>query len=153
MKLEKAMELYQTAYKWAEYHHENQVYAGKPYFHAHVLPVANLANDIASEAGMCEADVCLASTVGLLHDIVEDTDVTVTEIAQTFGRRVAQAVINLTKTKDEPLESYVARCRRDELSLIVKKADATFNLRQSVINNRKNLVQKYILTIQLLLEL
>jgi guanosine-3',5'-bis(diphosphate) 3'-pyrophosphohydrolase len=46
---------------------------------------------------------------GLLHDVLEDTDVDVDELSDRFGPHVAHVVAALTQ--DESLESYKARKR------------------------------------------
>jgi len=71
---------------------------------------------------------------GFLHDILEDTDASLEEVEQNFGRRVAELVSAMTY--DEGLESMersrdsVMRCKhlgRD--ALMIKAADLIDNLR------------------------
>ncbi len=65
--------------------------------------------------------------VALLHDVVEDTDVTRAEIAAQFGEAVAHSVACLTHAKDEPLENYIARVASDACAVRVKLADLDDN--------------------------
>jgi guanosine-3',5'-bis(diphosphate) 3'-pyrophosphohydrolase len=71
---------------------------------------------------------------GFLHDVLEDTDASLEEVEQNFGRRVAELVNAMTY--DEGLESMersrdsVMRCKhlgRD--ALMIKAADLIDNLR------------------------
>jgi guanosine-3',5'-bis(diphosphate) 3'-pyrophosphohydrolase len=77
------------AYNFALKAHENQKRkSGEPYFN-HVLEVA----EILSSWNMDE--VTIAS--GLLHDVVEDTKVTLDEIKKEFGEEVTFLVDGVSK--------------------------------------------------------
>ncbi|MEX3315785.1 HD domain-containing protein [Sulfitobacter sp. PS-8MA] len=72
-------------------------------------------------------DSAADQVVALLHDVVEDTDVTLEEIAARFGQGVAHSVACLTHPEDEPLEDYIARVASDPCALRVKLADLDDN--------------------------
>jgi (p)ppGpp synthase/HD superfamily hydrolase len=59
---------------------------------------------------------------GLLHDVLEDTYVTVGEVAERFGPRVAGLVAALTQ--DESLVKYKARKRRLRLQTLAAGREA-----------------------------
>lgn len=84
-------ELIQRARAFAQQAHERvgqrRKYTGEPYWH-HPVAVAALVAD----AGGDEAMVAAA----LLHDTVEDTDVTLADIRAAFGDDVAALVDDLT---------------------------------------------------------
>ena len=63
--------------------------SGEPYI-MHPLAVAQIA---CGEIGLGSTSICAA----LLHDVVEDTDYTVEDLANVFGDKVAQIVDGLTK--------------------------------------------------------
>lgn len=63
-----------------------------PYIN-HPLEVMHLLNHA---AGVSDESVLVAA---VLHDVVEDTDVTVAEIAERFGERVAALVSEMTDDK------------------------------------------------------
>ena len=63
--------------------------SGEPYI-MHPLAVARIC---AREIGLGSTSICSA----LLHDVVEDTDYTVEDIAGLFGDKIAQIVSGLTK--------------------------------------------------------
>lgn len=79
--------------------------------------------------------------IGYLHDLVEDSPVTVEQVRAEFGDRVANAVDALTKRKaeNEPLEHYLARVVSNPDALRVKIADMTdnMNVRPEAMNHPK----------------
>ncbi len=75
----------------------------------------------------CETE--LEKTVGLLHDVVEDTDVTFEELRELgFSRDVIQLVDNLTKRVGETYMDFTKRAASDPRSARVKIADIRDNL-------------------------
>lgn len=67
------------------------------------------------------------STVALLHDVVEDTEVTQDDLRAVFGAAISDAVDHLTRREGEPSEDYYARVLLSDLSLVVKHADIMDN--------------------------
>lgn len=65
--------------------------------------------------------------VALLHDTVEDSELTEDAIRARFGDEIARAVAALTHPEGEPLEEYIARVNADPLALRVKWADLADN--------------------------
>lgn len=93
-------ELIMRAYRAAQAAHEGQTRAsGEPYV-THCVAVA----DILVEKFMPAPYVLVA---GLLHDVVEDTNVSLNEIHQDFGDTVAKLVDSVTKLTDLPRVSRV----------------------------------------------
>lgn len=84
--------------------------AGSPYI-LHPLRVM-LAMD--SEEAMIAA---------VLHDVVEDSAVTVADIRDTFGGTVADAVDALTRREGEDYTDFITRCGTNPLARRVKQAD------------------------------
>lgn len=68
---------------------------GQPYIN-HPLEVANL---LANTGGVTDFDVLIAA---LLHDTVEDTGVTLDELAERFGETVSSYVAEVTDDKSLP---------------------------------------------------
>ena len=66
--------------------------------------------------------------VALLHDVVEDTEVTLGEIEEKFNTMIALAVESLTHRKGEAYNDYIERVKLNPLATIVKIADITDNL-------------------------
>lgn len=69
-----------------------------------------------------------AMTVALLHDVLEDTGMPESELRATFGDRIVDAVVLLTRTEQVEAQAYYARIRKDPLALSVKLADIHDNL-------------------------
>lgn len=60
-------------------------------------------------------------TVAWLHDVVEDTTITITDLEfMGFSRETIEAVNAITHRPGEPLESYWTRVRNNSTALIVK---------------------------------
>ncbi len=88
---------------------------GSPYI-LHPLAVMNLLSN--------ENERILA----LLHDTVEDTDVTNEEVREGFGDVIADALDCLTHRKNETYEEYIDRVASNPLSVDVKLADLRHNM-------------------------
>lgn len=120
------------AYHFAESAHEGQKRnSGEKYF---VHPV-NVAM-ILAELNM-DTDTIVA---GLLHDVLEDTNITYDEIVEKFGSEIANLVEGVTKLKKlkyktkqenqaENLRKMVLAMANDIRVIIVKLADRLHNMR------------------------
>jgi (p)ppGpp synthase/HD superfamily hydrolase len=96
--------------------HEGQVdKAGEPYID-HPVRIA----------GMVEGED--AKVVALLHDVVEDSDVSLDDLAEFFPARIVAAVDAVTRRADETYFEFVARAALDPLGKIVKHADVQDHL-------------------------
>lgn len=66
--------------------------------------------------------------VAVLHDVVEDSDYTLTDIACEFGSEIADALECLTKRKGERYADFIQRVRGNDLAVGVKIADLNDNM-------------------------
>jgi len=87
-------------------------------------------------------------TIAWLHDVVEDTDVTLNNLHRLFPSYVVMAVDALTHRKGEDRELYYRRVRANERARLVKHADIDDNAdpgRLAVLDEaiRDRLVAKY----------
>ncbi len=126
------LELLERAYQLSASKHQGQVRrSGEPYL-THPLAVANILADM-------KLDVACVS-VGLLHDVVEDTLTSVEAIRETFGDDVANIVDGLTKIsqiqfssqKEKQAENFrkLLLAMVDDIRVIlVKLADRLHNMR------------------------
>jgi (p)ppGpp synthase/HD superfamily hydrolase len=71
-----------------------------------------------------------AMIVAVLHDVVEDTAVTLDDLRQAgFSETVLHAVELVTHQKDEPYADYLVRCKANTIARQVKLADLQDNSR------------------------
>ena len=71
-----------------------------------------------------------AQVVAVLHDVVEDTTVTMDDLARAgFSETVLASLRLVTHAKDEPYAPYVIRCKADPIARAVKLADLRDNTR------------------------
>jgi hypothetical protein len=71
-----------------------------------------------------------AKIVAVLHDVVEDTAVTIEDLRREgFSDEVLTAVVCVTHRRDEPYADYVVRCKTHPLARQVKLADLVDNSR------------------------
>jgi guanosine-3',5'-bis(diphosphate) 3'-pyrophosphohydrolase len=122
--------LIERAYESAAYWHRDQKRrSGDPYI-THPLAVAT----ILAELGMNTETICAA----LLHDTVEDTPYTLTELRGEFGEDVATLVDGVTKldkvkygesAEAETVRKMVVAMSRDIRVLVIKLADRLHNMR------------------------
>jgi len=69
-----------------------------------------------------------ARIVALLHDVVEDTDVTLDDIrAAGFSEAVVEGLDLVTHRKDRPYSEYVIGCRKSSIATQVKLSDLRDN--------------------------
>ncbi|MHB0950212.1 MAG: RelA/SpoT family protein [Gemmatimonadaceae bacterium] len=125
-------ELIGRVYRFSEEAHRGQTRnSGEPYI-THCVEVAKIL------AGLQLDSVTVAC--GLIHDIVEDTPVTVGDVEREFGREVASIVDGLTKiaklpsgsTQDRQVENYrklLLSIAKDARVIIIKLADRLHNMR------------------------
>ena len=115
----KAMNLAYTA------HHGQFDKGGVPYiFH----PI-HLAEEMEDEVSTC---------VALLHDTVEDTAVTLEELAESFPREIVAAVDLLTHRDGVEYFDYIRSIRADPVAVKVKLADLRHNGDPKRISNQGN---------------
>lgn len=69
-----------------------------------------------------------AQIVGVLHDVVEDTEVTLDDLRREgFSEQVITSLFILTHTKDKTYESYIKDIAKDHIATQVKLADLQDN--------------------------
>lgn len=67
--------------------------------------------------------------VALLHDIIEDGDVTADYLLmQGFPRDILDAIISVTRNKDEDYFDFIQRCKANTIGCKVKIADLEDNM-------------------------
>ena len=85
-----------------------------------------------------EMDDEISTCVALLHDTVEDTAVTLEELAAQFPREVVEAVDLLTHRENVDYFDYVRAIRQNPVAVRVKLADLAHNGDPKRICNQGN---------------
>lgn len=80
-------------------------------------------------AEQMEDEYC--TCVALLHDVVEDTDVTLADLAEIFPKEVVDAVEVMTHREGEAYLDYVERVKHNPIAKAVKLADLHHNSDES----------------------
>ena len=126
------LDLIRTAWDFCQEQHQGQRRAsGEPYV-IHPLEVAQVLADLKMDA--------TAIAAGLLHDAVEDTNVSTQEIARRFGEQVAHIVEGVTKLdkikfanredhQAENIRKMLLAMVTDVRVVIIKLADRLHNMR------------------------
>jgi GTP pyrophosphokinase len=122
----------QSAYHFSEAAHQGQFrQSGEPYI-THPLAVANILAQWHLDSQ--------ALTAALLHDVMEDTAVTKTEISRNFGKPVAELVDGVSKldriefetqekAQAENFRKMLLAMARDVRVILIKLADRLHNMR------------------------
>ena len=126
------VERVREAYEYAESAHAGQKrHSGEAYI-THPIAVADILADLHMDGATL--------TAAILHDVVEDTPSSATEVEQRFGKEVAELVDGVTKLdqvqfksrKEAQAESFrkmILAMVRDIRVIMVKLADRTHNMR------------------------
>ena len=142
--------LLERAYRTAEFHHQGQTRKSGDAYITHPLAVTT----ILAELGMTEPTLCAA----LLHDTVEDTSYTMSQLTADFGPEIAAMVDGVTKldkvqfgenTQAESIRKMVVAMSRDIRVLVIKLADRLHNMRTlgSLRPDKQNRIAKETLDI------
>jgi GTP pyrophosphokinase len=116
----------------AEAHRDMRRRSGEPYIY-HPLDVARI---VAGEIGLGRTSIVCA----LLHDVVEDTEYTLSDIENLFGEKVARIIDGLTKIKEifdqssrslqaENFKKMILTLSDDVRVILIKLADRLHNMR------------------------
>ncbi|MBM4194506.1 MAG: bifunctional (p)ppGpp synthetase/guanosine-3',5'-bis(diphosphate) 3'-pyrophosphohydrolase [Gemmatimonadetes bacterium] len=125
-------DLLARAYHFSERAHAGQRRKNGDPFVTHCVEVAKILADLQLDT------VTVAS--GLIHDVIEDTAITLSDVEREFGREIAQIVDGLTKIGHLPMTSSQERqvenyrklllsIAKDIRVIMVKLADRLHNMR------------------------
>ncbi|MFH1456043.1 MAG: bifunctional (p)ppGpp synthetase/guanosine-3',5'-bis(diphosphate) 3'-pyrophosphohydrolase [archaeon] len=126
------LDLIRKASRWSEKYHKGQKRASGVSYYRHPLAVAKILADLRL------GPITIASA--LLHDLVEDTDVTLKDIRKEFGDEIGNIIEGLTKidklsVKDrteyhaESIRKVMLASVQDIRVIFIKLADKLHNMR------------------------
>jgi GTP pyrophosphokinase len=125
-------DLLARAYRFSEVaHHGQKRSSGEPYV-AHCVQVARILAELHLDS--------VTVACGLIHDVVEDTAVTVADVEREFGAEMAQIVDGVTKIgslafqsrEERQVENYrklLLSIAKDVRVILIKLADRLHNMR------------------------
>lgn len=111
---------------WAKRYHDGQFRKSGEPFYTHPFEVAYIISDY-----NLKTDIIVVS---ILHDIIEDTEVTVEMIVDVFGQRIAEMVDRLTRDRPDGTKLSVqkilhnAYTKGDKEVLLIKCIDRLHNM-------------------------
>jgi len=124
----------------ADAHKDDRRKSGEPYIQ-HPLAVATIA---AREMGLGRTSIIAA----LLHDTVEDTEISVEDVENMFGKKVSRIIDGLTKidkisannttAQSATLKKIILTLSDDVRVILVKMADRLHNMRTLEVMPREN---------------
>lgn len=92
---------------------------GRDYYHAHILPIAAGASLFGEQA----------EKAALLHDILEDTEVTANDLlARGIEPEIVSAVQSVSRLATESYEELIGRAMVHPIGKIVKLVDNAWNI-------------------------
>src|SRR5918999_3919195 len=126
------VDLLTRAYRFSERAHSGQKRSSGDAYVSHCVEVAKILAELHLDS------VTVAS--GLIHDVIEDTDVGVDEIEREFGTEIASIVDGVTKignitfrsTQERQVENYrklLLSVAKDARVILIKLADRLHNMR------------------------
>ncbi len=125
-------ELLGAAYDFAKKHHGEQMRDSGDAYYSHPVEVASLLADVKLDE--------ITIVAGLLHDVVEDTEIDIGDVEVRFGADVAELVDGVTKldkleysskelAQAENFQKFILATTSDIRVLLVKLADRLHNMR------------------------
>jgi len=103
----------------ASYYHQHQYdKGGEPYI-LHCIEVMNKVRQ--------KTDCIETAAAAVLHDILEDTVYSRTQMKEDFGWHITQMVMRLTKREGESYKDYIGRVMLSKETTLIKMCDIEHN--------------------------
>ena len=139
------LDIYQKVYEFAAHAHDKRALTPKnrfrnnsqiPYI-THPVAVKDIAIQLAREKYFGRRETFLVSLIAILHDVLEDTEVTIEELRSflltmlSLGEvsYIMEAVQLLTKDKEDfNIIMYLNKIRHNSFATVVKLSDLEHNM-------------------------
>lgn len=133
--------MYKKALQIAYKAHEGQLrHESKVPYIVHPIRVANNFKDDTKK------------TIAVLHDVVEDSDITLKDLILLFSIEVYEVVNSLTRREGEDYFDYIKRLKQDPLAVEIKIADVVDNLSDSIAEQKPSMIKRYVKTLGMLIK-
>lgn len=121
------LKMLKKAINIAYFAHEHQVDKGGAPYILHPLRV------------MACCDTTQSKIVAVLHDVIEDTNITLENLKQEgFSEEILTALTCITKKEGEEYQNFINRVSKNRLATKVKIQDLLDNLDETRLNNKKH---------------
>ena len=124
-----------VCWDFASKHHKGQWYGSKPYMY-HLKKVS----DVALDCGYTDVSILMSC---LLHDVIEDTEVTYKDVKENFGEEVAEIVYCVTdelgRNRKERKSKTYKKIYDNPKAIVVKLCDRISNMYESMGTENYNL--------------
>lgn len=132
--------MYKKALSTAFNAHKGQIRrdSNVPYI-VHPIRVSNCFNDMTRK------------TIAILHDVVEDTNVTLYDLSKDFPSIIIEAVDALSRREDEQHFDYIRRVSKNELAVEIKIVDIVDNLSDTISVPPSSMIDRYNKSLEILI--
>lgn len=152
----KSIQVIYKAYEYANQVHGNQRRKSGEYYIIHPLHVAMILAELQAD----QDSICAA----LLHDVIEDGEITKEDLLKEFNRNIACLVDGVTKMKRElfpdkksqnaaNVRKFLREVMRDPRIIMIKLADRLHNMRTLMYLPRNKQIENAIETLEIFVPL
>ena len=128
MELQTPFDVRQHAYDIMERAHRGQVDKGGNHYFLHPFRVSQETKNRFTWK-QSEFDKYIAECVALLHDVIEDSDITADDLVKEgFEHAIVNRVVRMTRKEGESYMDYIKRIGEDNICRIVKMCDLKDNM-------------------------
>lgn len=128
MELKTTFDIREHAYEVMELAHRGQVDKGGNHYFLHPFRVSQETKNHFNWKHT-DFDKYIAECVALLHDVIEDSDITADDLVnEGFEYAIVNRVVRMTRKEDESYMDYIKRIGEDNICRIVKMCDLKDNM-------------------------
>lgn len=91
-------------------------------------------------------------TIALLHDVIEDTGMTLEYLSKLFPQNVVVVVGLLSRKEDEKYFDYIKKISLHEIATEIKIADIADNLSDTILVISESMIERYTKSLDILLK-